>query len=113
MFGFRMPSPAQRGIITNTPKPIKPLMELMKHPRCVVTRGSSDENRANLSTDFVRDVLGKYRGTRLGRQEINADILEDVPGALWTRSIIDSTRMDLVQVRWEQILRIVVAVIRR
>ena len=110
MFGFRMPSAALRGVITNTPKPIKPLIEILKHPRCVVTRGTSDDNKANLSPEFIRTVIDPYRGTRLGRQEINAEILEDVPGALWTRSIIEETRGKQSDVRLDGIVRIVVAV---
>ena len=110
MFGFRMPSPALRGVITNTPKPIEPLKQLIKHPRCVVTRGSSDDNRANLSPEFYRSVIDKYRGTRLGRQEIEAEILEDVPGALWTRQLIDATRISLDQCRFDRLQRIVIAV---
>jgi len=110
MFGFRMPSPALRGVITNTPKPIEPLKRLMQHPRCIVTRGSSDENAANLSQDYIRDVLDPYRGTRLGRQEIEAELLDDVPGALWKRDNIDSLRIRMIDVRWDLIVRIVVAI---
>jgi phage terminase large subunit-like protein len=99
-----------RGVITTTPKPIKLIKALVANPRTVVTRGSSYENRTNLAEEYYSDVIAPYEGTRLGRQEINAEILEDVPGALWRRQLIDATRMSLEQVRWDAILRIVVAI---
>ena len=49
-----------------------------------MTRGSSYENRANLAPGFFEQIIRKYEGTRLGRQEIEAELLEDTPGALWT-----------------------------
>lgn len=94
MFGFRLPDAALQGLITTTPKPIDVIKKLVANPRTVVTRGSSDENRSNLSPDFIADVIDPYRGTRLGRQEIDAEILEDVPGALWTRAMIEAARID-------------------
>lgn len=110
MFGFRVVSPELRGIITTTPKPIKTLKAILANPQTVTTRGSSYENRANLADTYFREVIAPYEGTRLGRQEINAEILEDVPGALWTRSLIEAGRLTLSDVRWEAIIRIVVAV---
>lgn len=110
MFGFRQVDAPLKGLITTTPKPIKLLKTLIANPRTVITRGSSDENAANLSPAFISDVIDPYRGTRLGRQEINAEILEDVPGALWTRSLIDAARIQLSDVRWDAILRVVVAI---
>ncbi len=110
MFGFRMPSPALRGILTTTPKPIKTLKDIIANPRTVVTRGSSDENRANLSPEFIRTVIDPYRGTRLGRQEIDAELLEDVPGALWTRGVIEDNRIILSQVNWSRVCRIIVVI---
>ena len=110
MYGFRVPNSDLRGIITTTPKPIKTLNSIMSHPRTVITRGSSDENRANLAPEFIRTVIDPYRGTRLGRQEINAEILDDVPGALWRRVMIDDGRISLIDVRWDCVVRIVVAI---
>lgn len=110
MFGFRL-GDDPRGIATTTPKPIKWLKELIASPDTVVTRHSSYENRANLANNFFRSIVSKYEGTRLGRQELNAEILEDVPGALWTRALIDATRLkDLSEVRWEALIRVVVAI---
>src|SRR4051794_24304588 len=71
-----------------------------------VTRGSTYENRANLAPGFFDQIIRKYEGTRLGRQELNAELLEDTPGALWSHSIIDATRQTLAP----HLARIVVAI---
>ncbi|TAL05210.1 MAG: hypothetical protein EPO00_13360 [Chloroflexota bacterium] len=109
-FGFRVPGPHLRGIITTTPKPLKILKAILANPRTVVTRGSSDENRANLSADFIADVIDPYRGTRLGRQEIEAELLEDIPGALWTRKLLDATRIKEADINWHRIVRTIIAI---
>lgn len=87
MFGLRMGA-NPRAIVTTTPKPIQVLRDLINSPTTVVTRGNTYENRANLAPSFFQWVVAQYEGTRLGRQEIYADLLEDVPGALWKRSFI-------------------------
>ncbi len=110
MFGFRTLTKQLRGIITTTPKPISVLKEILADKDTVVTRGSSYENRSNISEKFYSKVIQPYEGTRLGRQEINAEVLEDVPGALWTRKLIDASRITQQQIRWDMILRIVVAI---
>jgi phage terminase large subunit-like protein len=109
MFGFRLGSDP-RGIITTTPKPLKLLKEIITDPNTVVTRGSSYENRSNLAPAFFRAIVKKYEGTRIGRQELMAELLEDVPGALWIRKLIDATRIKVQEIRWDLILRIVVAI---
>ncbi len=58
-----------------------------------VTRMTTFDNLANLAPGFAQDIVARYAGTRLGRQELNAEILEDVPGALWTREIIERSRV--------------------
>ncbi len=110
MFGFRLPDADLQGLVTTTPKPIEVLKSIIANPKTVITRGSSDENKANLSPDYISDIIDPYRGTRLGRQEIEAELLEDVPGALWTRALIDATRGKDSEVRSDGIIRIVVAV---
>ena len=55
-----------------------------------VTRGSTYDNRANLAPSFFKTIVKRYEGTRLGRQELNAEILDDIPGALWTRAMLDA-----------------------
>lgn len=92
MFGLRI-GRFPRAIFTTTPKPIKLVRDLVADPTCVVTRGSTFENAANLAPAFLSKIVRKYEGTRLGRQELNAEILEDVEGALWTLSLIDKSRM--------------------
>lgn len=114
MFGFRL-GDNPRGVITTTPKPIKLIRDLRADPHTIVTRGSSYENRANLAPAFFDSIIRKYEGTRLGRQELMAELLEDLPGALWTRALIDAgrtpTRLPNGQ-HWQppQYVRIVVAI---
>jgi phage terminase large subunit-like protein len=109
-FGFRMKSSSLRGIITTTPKPTKELKGLIGNPRTVITRGSSYENRANISDDYYREVIAPYEGTRLGRQEIYAEVLEDTPGALWTAKLIGDYRIALRDVQWDMVVRVVLAI---
>src|SRR6202035_5515223 len=73
---------------------------------CVVTRGSSFENAANLAPQFFSAIVRRYQGTRLGRQELEAEILEDVPGALWSHGIIEAARVSAVP----ELTRVVVAI---
>lgn len=109
MFGFRLGDDT-RGICTTTPKPVKWLIDLIANPSTVVTRHSSYENRSNLAPAFFADIVRKYEGTRIGRQELMAEILTDVPGALWTRALIDATRGKQADVLPDGIIRIVVAI---
>lgn len=91
MFGLRLGNDP-RVVVTTTPKPVKIIRELVGDPTTVITRGSSYENQANLAPAFFAQIVRKYEGTRLGRQELNAEILDDTPGALWSRSLIEETR---------------------
>ena len=109
MFGLRLGDNPQ-ACITTTPKPTESVKAIVKDPHTVITRGTSYENRANLAPAFFDAIVRKYEGTRLGRQELNAELLEDVPGALWTRKMIDAGRAFLGDVRWESFIRIVVAI---
>ncbi len=109
MFGFRLGNDP-RGVVTTTPKPLKLLKEIIADSNSVVTRGSSYENRSNLAPAFFKAIVKKYEGTRIGRQELMAEILEDVPGALWIRKLIDATRIKMGEIRWDLIVRIVVAI---
>lgn len=92
MFGLRL-GDRPRTCITTTPKPLPLLKEIIADPRTVVTRGSTFDNASNLAPTFLKAVKDKYEGTRLGRQELNAEILDDLPGALWTRDAIDGHRV--------------------
>lgn len=101
MFGLRL-GKNPRCVVTTTPRPTKQLREILKSPGTHVTRGSTYDNAANLAKPFLQKIITKYEGTRLGRQELNAELLEDTPGALWKRSLIDDSRVskapDLVRV---------------
>lgn len=106
-FGLRVPGKLEpRAVATTTPKPTKLIRALVKDPDCVVTRGSTDENRANLAPAFLKAIFKKYAGTRLGRQELEAVLLEDAPGALWKRALIDEHRRK----KHPELVRIVVAI---
>lgn len=91
MFGLRLGDNPQ-VCVTTTPRPTKLIKELVKDPSTHITRGSTYENRANLARQFFADIIKKYEGTRLGRQELNAELLEDNPGALWHLQNIDVHR---------------------
>jgi len=93
-------------IVTTTPRPIKIIKELINDPNTYITNGTSYENRNNLAENFFNYVIKKYEGTRLGRQELNAELLEDVEGALWQMSLIDRNRVT----KRPDIRRIVIAV---
>lgn len=91
-FGLRIGAKPQ-AVVTTTPRPTPTVKQLMKHPSCVVTRGTTYDNRQNLAASFFATIISKYEGTRLGRQELNAELLDDNPGALWQRSNIDKHRV--------------------
>jgi phage terminase large subunit-like protein len=89
-FGMRaLSNDRPRILVTTTPRPIKILKKIMALPTTIVVTGSSYENRANLDPTWFDQITSQYEGTRLGRQEIHAEILDDVPGALWTRVMLD------------------------
>jgi predicted phage terminase large subunit-like protein len=107
MFGLRLGS-HPRWLVTTTPRPIKLLKELIAREGrdVVVRRGSTFENAANLAPPFLEAIRARYEGTRLGRQELNAELLEDTPGALWKREWLDAGRTQTVP----NLKRIVVAI---
>jgi phage terminase large subunit-like protein len=92
MLGLRLGTKPQ-AVVTTTPKPTKLILDLVKDKRNIVVSGSTYENRANLASGFFDYVISKYEGTRLGRQELNAELLTDSPGALWKRGQIDKCRI--------------------
>jgi predicted phage terminase large subunit-like protein len=86
------------AIVSGTPKPIPLVLrwldQAVKEPgRVIITRGSSYENVANLAPDYIRDLKNTYEGTRMGRQEVFAEVLTDMPGALFNQVIIDELRV--------------------
>lgn len=105
MFGLRLGDNPQ-AVVTTTPRPIDVVRALLLAETTHVTRGTTYENRANLAPAFFEQIVSRYEGTRLGRQEINAELLEDVPGALWKRADIDRLRVTAAP----ELERIVVAI---
>lgn len=87
-FGLRL-GRNPRAIITTTPRPIPVLKEIIKAPDTVITKGNTMDNMANLSQKFIEKIHKKFSGTRLGRQELEAEMLDDLPGALWLRNYFD------------------------
>lgn len=83
-----------RGCVTTTPRPLPLIKELVKDERVHTVRGSTYDNLHNLAPTFRRAVLDRYAGTTLGRQELDAEILEDLPGAMVRRADIDHARVD-------------------
>jgi phage terminase large subunit-like protein len=83
--------PDPRIVISTTPKPFPLLRALVAREGTdvVITRGSTFANADNLAPAFVDAMRARYEGTRLGRQELFAELLLDVPGALWPRDIIE------------------------
>jgi phage terminase large subunit-like protein len=92
-FGLRL-GKHPRTVIATTPRPTRLLRSIIAREGrdVVITRGTSYENAANLAPSFFAQIVQKYEGTRLGRQELNAELLEDTPGALWTLDMLDRCR---------------------
>lgn len=100
-FGMRLGN-NPRQAITTTPRPIPLVKEIIADPNTVTTRGATYDNRANLPEKFFAQIVTKYEGTRLGRQELKGEVLDDIPGALWTRENLDkyrASRNDLPQMQ--------------
>lgn len=93
-FGLRL-GKRPRQIITTTPRPIELIKAIVagKEGKVHVTRGATMDNRSNLAASFLSRIQERYAGTRLGRQELNAEILGDLPGALWTMASLDVFRL--------------------
>lgn len=91
-----------RMCITTTPRPLPELRKLLKKPDTTVTRGTTYENLGNLAPTFREHVLDAYEGTRLGRQELGGEVLDDIEGALfmgaWIRHVADRPRAHRVVV---------------
>ncbi len=94
MFGLRIPNRKEppQVFVATTPRP-KPFIKWLKARKgTICVGGSTFENAANLAPEFLEQLREDYEGTRLGRQELYAEYLEDVPGALWTRENLDANR---------------------
>ncbi len=106
-FGLRLP-PNPQAVISTTPKPLPVIQKLINDKATVLTRGSSFENKLNLAAEWFEDIVSTYYGTRIGRQELYAEILDDFEGALWTHKIIDAHRVTTAAV--PELMRVVVAI---
>ena len=107
MLGLRLGDNPQ-AVYTTTPRPTPQIRKLVKRKTTHVTRGTTYDNRANLSAAFFDEIINEYEGTRIGRQELMAEILDDVPGALWKADAIDAARVQSVNLG--DLVRVVVAV---
>jgi phage terminase large subunit-like protein len=113
-FGLRLGARPQ-ACITTTPRPTPLVRELIADPGTLATLGTTYDNRDNLAPSFFSKIVKTYEGTRLGRQELNGEVLLDNPRALWTRARIDELRRpkpgdDALAAFLASLRRIVVAV---
>lgn len=118
LLGLRLGDKPQ-VVVTTTPKPIPWLvgartangaLGLLNDRNVMITRSRTDDNRGNLAETYLRTVVGKYEGTRLGRQELGAEILTDVEGALWKQTMFDLLRVATLEAAGVELSRIVVAI---
>jgi len=107
LFGLRLGEMPQ-VVITTTPRPTPLIKELIKDERTVVTKGSTFDNSENLAPSILEQLKKKYEGTRLGRQELHAEILDDIEGSLWHYGMIDRSRISPDQC--PELRRVVVAI---
>jgi phage terminase large subunit-like protein len=106
-FGLRL-GKKPRWVMATTPRPSKLLKEILARDDVVVTSGSTFDNADNLAPPFLEAIRRKYEGTRLGRQELHAELLFDTPGALWSQDWLDRDRVRGLP--WDGLQRIVVAI---
>ncbi len=87
-FGLRLGAQPQQ-MVSTTPRPTALIKRLLAAPETTVTRAATDANAANLAPGFMTQIVNRYVGTDLGRQELQGELVEDRPGALWTRALIE------------------------
>ncbi len=92
-FGLRLGA-RPRQIVTTTPRPTALIKRLLADPSVAVTRMRTEENAANLAPGFLKMVERRYGGTRLGRQELDGELIEDREDALWSRRMIEEAALD-------------------
>ena len=91
MFGLRLGTDP-RCIVTTTPRPVPVIRELMASKNVIITKGSTYENKSNLAPQFFEEIVKRYEGTALGRQELYAEVIDEMPGALWSREVLETCR---------------------
>ncbi len=104
-FGLRL-GQQPRQLITTTARPSAWLKRLLADPATAVTRAATAANAFHLAPTFLKNVMARYAGTRLGRQELDGEIIEDRPDALWSRALLEQCRVDAAP----DLQRIVVAI---
>ena len=82
-----------QAVVTTTPRPTKLIKQLAADADTIVTRGSTFDNIRHLASAFVERITRRYEGRTIGRQELLAEIVEETPGALWTRALIERQRV--------------------
>jgi phage terminase large subunit-like protein len=107
MMGLRL-GKWPRALVTTTPRPTQLIKQLVADPKTHLTKGSTFENAGNLPEAFLNSILSRYAGSRLARQELEAEILLDTPGALWRAEDIERTRISSDRI--PPMRRIVVAI---
>jgi hypothetical protein len=93
-------------VITTTPRPTKIIKALLDRDDTLIVRGSTFDNADNLAPSALAELRARYEGTRLGRQELYGEIIDDVEGALWSRETIETSRVT----KPPHLARIVVAI---
>ncbi|MGH1571425.1 DNA-packaging protein [Methylobacterium sp. P31] len=104
-FGLRLGA-RPRNLVTTTPRPVPLIRRLLADPRTVVSRARTHDNAEHLAPDFLDRVVGRYAGTRLGRQELDGELIADRDDGLWERAAIEAARVAVAP----ELARIVVAV---
>jgi phage terminase large subunit-like protein len=107
LFGLRLGTDP-RVVVTTTPRAKPIIKKLLRDPLCVTVRASTFENRNNLAPQYITDIVAAYEGTRLGRQEIFAEVLEDAEGALWTTGQLE--KLTIRRSEMPEMVRVVVGV---
>lgn len=106
MYANRLRHPDPKVFVTTTPKPTPLIRWLLQAKQCAIITGSIFDNRANLAESTLELLADQYEGTRLGRQELYGELLEDVEGSLWSSELIEAHRWKEVP----ELRRVVVAV---
>jgi phage terminase large subunit-like protein len=93
LLGLRLGHKPQ-AVVTTTPRPTKIIKKLVADKDTIVTRGSTFDNKNHLARAFFERITARYKGRPIGRQELFAEIVEETPGALWTRALIERQRIE-------------------
>ena len=103
-FGLRLGA-HPRQVVTTTPRPVPILKRLLGDSKTAVSRAATQANAQNLAHEFLERIVARYQGTRLGRQELLGEMIEERSDALWTRDMLEAAR----EAQAPALLRIVVA----